>query len=502
MPLVVLDGELCVQRASASFYETFAVTPETTEGWLLYELGNRQWDLPELRQLLEDILPRREVVNDFEVTHEFEHIGRRTMVLNARRLAGGDPGGPMILLAIEDVTLSRELEAGSRRQLGELTAAGHAKDEFLAMLSHELRNPLNAARHALQLVRHPKASGPTIEHAWDVIERQVTTLTRLVGDLLDVARISSGRLQIQKTMVDLAGVVRRAVDAVDLSVTARGQEMTLVLPPDPVELEVDPIRLEQALGNLLNNASKFTGREGHIWVTVEETPGTDEADSGWVLVRVRDDGRGIEAQLLPHVFDLFTQADHSLARSQGGLGIGLTIVQRIVDAHGGQVEARSPGKGQGSEFMLRLPRSRRRQRGETAPETQQPLAPASEAIGRRVLIVEDSADSAETLARLLRISGHDVQVAGDGPNALRMAGTFVPDVALVDIGLPGMDGYEVARQLRQVPGMAGTLLVAVTGYGQEQDRNRARQAGFDRHLTKPVNHDALLQLLQSLPHDA
>jgi signal transduction histidine kinase len=278
----------------------------------------------------------------------------------------------------------RGLEGASRRQLGELTAAGNAKDQFLAMLSHELRNPLNAAGNALQPVRHSAASGPTVQHAWDVIDRQVTSLNRLVGDLLDVARISAGRLQIQKTMVDLTGVVRR-------------------------ELEADPIRLEQALGNLLNNASKFTGQDGHIWVTMELTPGPGEEEPGWGLVHVRDDGKGIEAELLPHVFDLFIQADQSLGRTQGGLGIGLTIMQRIVDAHGGQVEARSPGKGQGSEFVMRLPRSRRGPRGETAPETQQPLAPVSETLGRRILIVEDNTDSAETLARLLRISGHDAQ---------------------------------------------------------------------------------------------
>jgi two-component system CheB/CheR fusion protein len=491
-----------VQQANASFYETFGVTPETTEGQLLYELGNRQWDLPELRRLLEEILPRHEVVSDYEVVHEFEQIGRRTMLLNARRLAGTEPGGPMILLAIEDVTVRRELESASRRQLGELTTAGHAKDQFLAMLSHELRNPLNAARNALQLVRHPQASGPTMHHAWEVIDRQFITLTRLMGDLLDVARISAGRLKIEKTMVDFAGVVRRAVDAIGLSVTARGQELTLVLPSDPVEVEADPIRLEQALGNLLSNASKFTGQGGHVRVTVEQTPGTDEPDPGWVIVRVRDDGSGIDAQLLPQVFNFFTQADHSLARSQGGLGIGLAIVQQIVNAHGGQVEARSPGKGQGSEFVMRLPRSRRGQQGEMAADTRQPLTPPPEALGRRVLIVEDNADSAETLALLLRLSGHDVQVAGDGPNALRVASTFGPDIVLLDIGLPGVDGYEVARQLRQVPGMADKLIVAVTGYGQEQDRHRARQAGFDRHLIKPVNPDALLQLLQSLPPGA
>jgi two-component system CheB/CheR fusion protein len=497
-PLVVLDAELRVLRATAAFYETFAVTPENTEGRHLYELGNRQWDLAELRHLLEAILPRDRFVRDFEVTHEFETIGRRTMVLNARRLTGGDANIPMILLGIEDVTLRREQDATTRQRLAELAAADRAKDEFLAMLGHELRNPLNAVRNALQLVRYPAASGPVAQHGWEVMDRQVTNLTRLVGDLLDVARIAQGQLQIEKTVIEVAVVVRRAVDAIGPTVAARGQELELVLPSAPVQVEADAIRLEQALGNLLSNASKFTGQGGHIWVTVERTDVKDGADPGAVFVRVRDDGVGIEAHLLPRVFDLFTQADHSLARSQGGLGVGLTIVQRIVEAHGGQVEVRSSGPAQGSEFVVRLPACPG-QPGETASETRSPRALASEAGARRVLVVDDSVDSAETMARLLRMGGHHVQVALDGASALDAAATFVPDIVLLDIGLPGMDGYQVGRQLRHVPGMAEKLIVALTGYGQEQDRNRSREAGFDEHLTKPVDHDALRRLLQWLP---
>lgn len=218
-------------------------------------------------------------------------------------------------------------------------------------------------------------------------------------------------------------------------------------------------------------------------------------------IRVRDDGVGIEAHPLPHVFDLFTQADHSLARTQGGLGIGLTIVQRIVEAHGGHVEARGPRTAQGSEFVVRLP-SRPGQPGETASETRSPRPPASEADARRVLVVDDSVDSVETLARLLRLSGHDIRMAFDGPCASGVAATFLPEIVLLDIGLPGMDGYQVGRQLRQVSGMAETIIVAVTGYGQEQDRNRSRETGFDWHVTMPVDHDALLRLLQSLPRGA
>jgi two-component system CheB/CheR fusion protein len=333
---------------------------------------------------------------------------------------------------------------------------------------------------------------------WDVMDRQVGNLTRLVDDLLDVARVTRGRVEMRKAVVDLAAIVRQAVNSMGLIVAERGQELALSVVPDgPLYVEADPARMEQVFGNLLSNASKFSTERGRIWVTVEveSEDGRITADS--VVVRIRDDGAGIDPEVLPTIFDLFTQADHSLARSRGGLGIGLTIVRRVVEQHGGRVEARSAGLGRGSEFLVHLPLARYqdpRGPGE-AIASQTPVR--AEAVVRRVLVVEDNPDGADTLAKLLRVNGHEVRTAVDGPSALKTVGAFQPDVILLDIGLPGMSGYDVATQLRQLPGMASALLIALTGYGQQRDRDRSREAGFDQHLTKPVDHQALLRLLRS-----
>jgi two-component system, chemotaxis family, CheB/CheR fusion protein len=298
--------------------------------------------------------------------------------------------------------------------------------------------------------------------------------------------------------LDLADIVRQTVHSMELIVAARAQELTLsVVPEGPLYVEADPTRMEQVFGNLLNNASKFSSERARIWVTVEleRDEGPITADS--VVVRIRDDGLGIDPEVLPHVFDLFAQADHSLARPRGDLGIGLTIVRRVVEQHGGRVEARSAGLGHGSEFLVHLPHVRNadlRATGE-ALASQTPVDVA--AVRRRILVVEDSPDAADTLAKLLRVNGHEVRTEVDGPNALEAVGTFQPDIILLDIGLPGMNGYEVATQLRKLPGMDSALLIALTGYGQERDRDRSRQAGFDHHLTKPVDHPTLLRLLRS-----
>ena len=499
-PVLVLDADLRVRTANRAFYDTFEVAPTETEGRLLYELGDGQWNIPALRRLLDDVLPQDHYVTDFEVESEFDRIGRRTMRLNARRLVGitGPSPSPSIFLSIEDVTASRQLEAASRERLAELAATDRAKDEFLAMLAHELRNPLGPLRSALQLVKHPKVSAATMSDMWDVMDRQVGNLTRLVDDLLDVARVTWGRIDMRKAVVDLTPIVRQAVTSMDLIVAARAQELTLsVVPEGPLYVEADATRLEQVFGNLLNNASKFSAERGHIWVTVEleRTEEGTAADS--IIVRIRDDGLGIDPEMLPHVFDLFAQADHSLVRSRGGLGIGLTIVRRVVEQHGGRVEARSAGLGRGSEFLVHLALARNLD-PHAAGEVLALQTPVDhEAIVRRVLVVEDSPDGADTLALLLRINGHEVRTAGDGPSALKAAGAFQPHIILLDIGLPGMSGYEVATQLRQLPGMASALLIALTGYGQERDRDRSRQAGFDLHLTKPIDHQALLRVLRS-----
>jgi signal transduction histidine kinase/CheY-like chemotaxis protein len=392
---------------------------------------------------------------------------------------------------------NEHLQAGiAERQRAEaaLREADRAKDEFLAMLGHELRNPLGTLGSSLQLIKTPDADAATVSGAWDVMHRQVQHMARLVDDLLDVARVTQTQIDLRRDILDLKAIVRRAIDAFEPTVAARAQTLTLSMKDDePLYVEADPTRMEQVFGNLLNNASKFSSEKGRVWVSVE----ADSADS--VIVRVRDDGIGIAPEMLPRVFDLFAQADRSPARARGGLGIGLTIVQRIVQLHGGRVEARSAGLDQGSEFLVHLPRIRVPVPRTTDDRLASPPSAGHDTVRRRVLVVEDNPDGAETLARLLQVYGHDVRTAVDGATALEAAVAFRPEIVLLDIGLPGMSGHEVAAQLRRIPGIASALLVAVTGYGQAEDRDRSRQAGFDAHWTKPVDHDALLRLIQSLP---
>jgi two-component system CheB/CheR fusion protein len=395
--------------------------------------------------------------------------------------------------------LERALEAlrgefAERQQAEEaLKEADRRKDEFLAMLAHELRNPLAPLLNGLHILRTGRVDGPTAERVRFMMEQQVRTLTRLVDDLLDVSRITRGKIQLRKERTDLATVVGRAVETVRPLIELQKHELSLSLPPEPVPLEADVTRLEQILTNLLNNAAKYTEPGGHIHLTAER-------DHAEVVLRVRDNGMGIPGQLLPHIFDMFTQADRSLDRAQGGLGIGLTLVRRLVELHGGRVLAHSDGPGRGSEFLVGLPALAPQPDGE--PEPPRPPEPVK-AEPRRVLVVEDEVAVAEMLVMLLELWGHQVQAVFDGPAALAAVQTFHPQVILCDIGLPGMSGYQLARQLRQQgagsgdphPAPAQPVLVAITGYGQEEDRHCAQRAGFDHHLTKPVDPPALEALL-------
>jgi two-component system CheB/CheR fusion protein len=318
-----------------------------------------------------------------------------------------------------------------------------------------------------------------------MIERQVQAMTRLVDDLLDVSRITRGTITLHKEPADLAAVVAAAVETARPLLDARRHELRVTLPEDAVRVEADRTRLAQVLANLLVNAAKYTPEGGHVWLTAQR-----EADTA--VVRVRDDGAGIPPEMQSSVFDLFTQGDHTLARSEGGLGVGLTLVKRLTEMHGGRVEVRSDGPGRGSEFIVRLPVLEwtpvpAEGRGDDAAR---PPAPP-----RRVLVVDDNVDAAESLLMLLRVRGHEVRVAYDGSAAIDAARRFRPEVVLLDIGLPGISGYEVARRLRREPGLEGTVLVALTGYGQEKDRQQSQEAGFDAHLTKPADPAALEKLL-------
>jgi two-component system CheB/CheR fusion protein len=384
----------------------------------------------------------------------------------------------------EDVTEQKRLEAELRQRADQLIEADRRKDEFLAMLAHELRNPLAPIRNSAKVLRLLDQADPNIRRAGDMIERQVEHLARLVEDLLDVSRITRGKIRLHKEPIELAPTLARAVETSRPLIDARQHELTVTLPAEPVTIDGDATRLAQVISNLLHNAAKYTEEGGHIWLTADRSPGE-------AVVRVRDNGLGIPAELLPHVFDLFTQGDRSLARSEGGLGIGLTLVKNLVELHDGSVEARSEGPGRGSEFVVRLPTLERRTDrcdGEAADSRPRPTP-------RRVLVVDDNEDAAESLAILLRIEGHEVRTAHDGLAALDVARAFQPEVILLDIGLPRVSGYEVARRFRAEEGVTKALLIAVSGYGQAEDRRQSREAGFDAHLTKPADPAVLYALV-------
>lgn len=615
-PLLILDADLRVCSASRSFYEGFAVTPEETEGRLVYELGNGQWDIPELRTLLEEILPKDDSFRDFEVTHDFQSIGRRRMFLNARKVHRPGNHSELILLAMEDVTptwragvdfadnreryrvivegavgfaiftfntqgVITSWNAGAEQMLGyteaeilgenfrviftpedlearqadhemrtaategralderwhlkkggerfyaqglvmplkddtdeirgflkiirdktderrlqealktrtdELEEADLHKNQFLAMLAHELRNPLAAIRNAVTLASR---SGRQEDLEWsrDVTARQVKNFAHLIDDLLDVSRITQGKIQIHKQVIDAVSVLRHAVETVRPLIDERKHELSLSFTSTEMSIEADTTRLEQMLVNLLANAAKYTPAGGRIRLIAG-------IKGGEFICRVRDNGVGIAPELLPHMFDLFAQADRSLARSEGGLGIGLTLVRSLAELHGGTITATSDDPDKGSEFVLKLPAGLNSSPAESATPGKSEREPCHVL---RVLVVDDNEDSANGMARLLRLSGHIVQVAHNGPDALASARKHRPEVVVLDIGLPGLDGYEVTARLRQEEATKGIAIIAVSGYGEERARNRSDEAGFDHHLVKPVDFDTLLAVVNHRP---
>ena len=391
------------------------------------------------------------------------------------RDAGGAITGGVI--AWHDITERQRMAEALREE-------GRRKDEFLAMLAHELRNPLAPIRNAVQIIRLTGSQNPAVEQVGAMVERQVQHMTRLVDDLLDVSRVSRGKIQLRKEVVDLAAVIARAVESVRPLVDARSHELALTLPARPVRLEGDVTRLVQVVANLLNNAAKYTDPGGRITLTAER-------QGQQVELRVQDTGVGIAREALPYVFDLFTQVDRSLDRSQGGLGIGLTLVKSLVEMHGGSVSAHSDGPGEGSEFVIRLPALPEEGDQERGHEERAATHRVLSSARRRVLVVDDNVDAAVSLAMLLQLQRHEVNVAHDGQEAIEAARRHRPEIVFLDIGLPGMDGYEVARQLRQELDQDGLVLVATTGYGSEEDRCRALAAGFDAHLVKPAKPEVL-----------
>ena len=655
-PFVVLDKSLRVMSANQTFYASFRVEREETEGRFIFDLGNGQWNIPRLRTLLDEVLSKHHPVEDFDMEHEFPAIGRKIMLLNARRFESVEGHSDLILLAIEDITERKQAEVALEKknerllllwetaslllsasdpdvmlhgllakigpQLGvdsyfyflvddsgialrlescegipkemvqsiEQLEFGQAisgtvallrqpivsmhiqqsseskaelvksfgirayisnplesdnillgtlsfgsklkdefapdeltflqtishyvavacaklrtqamvskseqrfrfilhrrKDEFLAMLSHELRNPLAPIINAVELLRLQSNEGEVQKKARTLIERQVGQLSRLVDDLLEVSRITTGRIHLQKERIGLNGIVERAVETTRPLMDQHRHKFSVTLSPMPIWLEADGTRMEQVIVNLLTNAAKYTPDKGLISLTVQ-------LESDQAVLRISDTGVGISPELLPHIFELFTQSERSIDRSQGGLGIGLTLVQRLVEMHGGHVEVFSV-LGQGSEFIVRLP--------VMATPVSQPPLPHEDVAKQtgpclRVLVVDDNVDAAETLGLLLNASGHDVRTAYNGPNALEVAAQFRPNIVLLDIGLPGIDGYEVAKRLRQEPDLSGVVLVALTGYGTETDKQLSQDAGFNHHLVKPASFSKVKEILSTV----
>ncbi|MEK6208403.1 MAG: ATP-binding protein [Chloroflexota bacterium] len=377
------------------------------------------------------------------------------------------------------------LEAELRSKIDELADVDRRKDEFLAMLGHELRNPLAPVTTALQIMRIHENEPSRVARSREIVERQIEHMTRLIDDLLDVSRITRGKIELREQPLLLSAVIERAIESARPLIDERGHRVALDLPSEPVTFLADPARLSQVFANLLNNAAKYTDVGGRIWVRAR-------VEGNELVVGVKDDGPGLTNELRSHAFDLFMQGPQTRARARGGLGIGLTLVRRLVELHGGTVEALSDGPGKGTEFVVRLPLR--------LPPVADGAPPAVPVVAagprRRILVVDDNVDAAEALGELLRDYGHEVATAHDGSRALDHARLHRPDVVLLDISMPEMDGYEVAKRIRGELGLGDALLVALTGYGEDRHRRLAREAGFDQHVTKPVDASKLEELLK------
>jgi PAS domain S-box-containing protein len=421
--------------------------------------------------------------NGHEIVVERPDRSRRTVLVHANPLH--DESGRLIgtVNVLVDVTGLKEAEE-------RLRDADRRKDEFLATLAHELRNPLAPIRNALQLLRLDGSNPVTLERARAMMERQLHHMVRLIDDLMDISRITRNKLALRKERVELAAVVRSAVEAARPAIEAAGHELRIALPIEPIYLDADLTRLAQVFANLLNNAAKYMEPGGRIQLC-------GALNDGEVVVRVRDTGIGIPPDMLPRIFEIFTQVERSLERAQGGLGIGLSLARGLVEMHGGTIEAHSAGPGRGSEFRVRLPVL------DTEEVDEPQVADAGEwpdagEKKRRILVVDDNKDSAASLSKMLELTGNEVRTAHDGLQAVEAARTFQPEVVLLDIGLPKLNGYDAARRIRALPGGQSMFLIALTGWGQDEDKRRSAEAGFNLHLVKPMDPAALENLLAGL----
>ena len=489
LPVYILhcDTQFRYKFVNTAYAARFGLTPEALLGKRIADVvGEEAWRTVE--EQLNRVLSGEFV--QYELRIPYRDIGARFMrsVNVPERDARGTVRG--LIGVLIDISEQKQIEEEraqllqqSLEQSAQLRAADRRKDEFLAMLSHELRNPLAPMNNAAQLLPRLVRDEPQARQAVEIVQRQVKHMTRLVEDLLDVSRITLGKVTLRKKEADVAQILRAGIELTRPLIDEKRHEMTITLPVEPLVVVGDPARLAQVVGNLLNNAAKYTEEGGTIALSAER-----QAEQ--VVIKVKDNGIGIAAELLPHVFDLFTQAERTLDRSQGGLGIGLALVKSLVTMHGGSVEANSDGPGAGSELVVRLPLLMQFATARAGHEVEGPTT-----VARRILVVDDNVDAADSLAMLLRFEGHEVSVAYHVTAALELARQHRPNIFLLDIGLPGTDGYALARQLRELTELRGARLIAITGYGLTEDRERGKAAGFDHHLVKPVDPEVLRALL-------
>lgn len=473
-PVLILEQDFRVIRANDAFYQFFKIDEDALLGTSLFSIGAGHWDTPVLRRTLDSLSALRPRVSDLEVSRVFPIIGYRSVRLNAVHLPWDEHA--LILLTIQDVT-------ERRKDIDRLRTTDRQKDEFLAMLGHELRNPLAAMSNALMLSHGGAGDDATQRYILSVFERQVANQARLVEDLLDVSRITRGAVALRIKRFDLAAAVRQVLADSAPQSAAKQLDVRLLAPAGALHIEGDAMRIEQVINNLLGNAIKFTPAGGRISVTLAR-------EGAEAVLTVADNGAGIQAAMLSSIFEVFVQAESATDRHLGGLGIGLALVHRLVDQHGGSVTASSPGLTLGSTFVIRLPAlaAACAPSGAQAPgDSGATAATPAPAPARRVLLVDDNVDALESCARFVEMAGHTVAQASDGLGAIALAATFLPDVILLDIGLPGIDGYEVCRRLRAMASMEHTAIVAHTGFGQLADRERSSAAGFDHHLIKPCD---------------
>lgn len=477
-PLLVLDTKASIKLANGSFYRAFKMNPKQTLGVCFFEIGEGQWGIPELRQLISRVIDQSSPIEALELKVHFQNIGDRQLKFHAQKLLSSSQ--KQIVIAIQDNT---EYQAA----LDALSLTDQRKDDFLSMLAHELRNPLAPIQHALDLWKRGDASLEAIDKAQETMSRQLRQETRLIDDLLDLSRINSGKILLRTEPVDLALLLQHTIDDLQPQIVSHSHQLIANIPTTPVVVQGDKARLQQIFLNLISNAIKYTPLGGKIWVDLR----SEGMES---LTTIKDNGIGIEETMIAHIFDPFVQAKNPMSMTETGLGIGLTLVKRLVELHGGTIKALSEGVGIGSSFSVCLP-VLADQEGVASPVafTRKEFAHHQ---GSIILIVDDNIDAAESLAMLLKADGYQTAVGFDGLSALTLARTHLPDVVLLDIGLPGFDGYKVAEKLRTMKELGHPLLIAISGYGQSSDVEKARMAGFDEHLVKPADYEVIRGLIE------